>query len=563
MLKRISALLPPLAVGLLVAGAISAQQPSQTTVALQPGHTALTWSGAEPYAIANFEGTPVRKVHRFDAARQKWLSHVIGQDDSTLPELHLLPRVQYLLTSDKAHELTIPNPTAGINPRAALRFPPVPKDPLRFEAYWPNEDSPLEDLVVLRGEDERLSVEAWVAGGEGDVSVWWAIDGRVNHEGLASDDVELRPGGHDDGRLYAVDESGQVVVVGLPRVVRLPALDLPEMAYGVAAHLGYSDPVWIRLWGHFSHDKYTSEMLEAALEMIAHAGIELVRFDLSWQWLESRPGQLHLRGAEGFGLVFESVAAHGLEVMPIIGNGIPLWASGCDTLEYADDFDICNLHAVADLNEVQQWGRTASALFPEIRYWQVGNEPNLSFFWTGMDPWLYTKHLQAISLGIWYENPGAVIVAAGICCTLYETIAPAMNGVEFVEEMYVAGFGQYHDVNAIHYPYGDQPVRFLDRYLEVMRRYDDGEKPLWVTEMGNPWQDDLEFQAALIVEELTWLTQRTEVRAAFIYNFRSDADGTEYSNSGLVLHEYKGGFTPKPAYWAVREFITGKKPPEE
>ena len=561
--KRIYASLLVLAVA-LAAAAISADEPGDASVTLRAGYNTVTWSGAEPYAIANFEGTPITKVHRFDSAGQKWLSHLVGQDEATtLPERHLLPRVQYLLKSDAAHELTIPNPLADIDPLARLRFPPAPDDPLRFEAWWPNEDSPLEDLVVLRGEDERLSVEAWVEGGEGDVSVWWMIDGRVNHAGLASDDVDLLPGKHDGGKLFAVDESGQVAVVRLPRVVRLPELELPEMVYGITAHLQRSDPIWSRLWGTFDHDWYTSEMVGAALGMIARAGMEFVQFGLNWQWLEPTPGQLKQDGVIGYESVFQSVAEYGLEVMPTIYNGVPLWASGCDLWEFADEFDICNLRAARDRDEVQQWGRTASELFPQVRYWQVGNEPNLSFFWTDMDPWLYTKHLQAISLGIWYENPDAVIIAAGICCTLWESISPAMNGVEFVEEMYVAGFGQYHDVNAIHYPYGDQPVRFLDRYLEVMRRYGDGDKPLWVTEMGNPWQDDAEFQASLIVEELTWLTQRPEVSGAFIYNFRDHGAQESPPNSGLVLREYDDGFTPKASYWAVREFITGKKAPQE
>ena len=43
-------------------------------------------------------------------------------------------------------------------------FAAAPDDPLRFEAYWPNEDSPLEDLILLRSDDERLSVKAEVLG---------------------------------------------------------------------------------------------------------------------------------------------------------------------------------------------------------------------------------------------------------------------------------------------------------------------------------------------------------------------------------------------------------------
>ena len=107
--------------------------------------------------------------------------------EATLTELHLLPRVQYVLLADTQYEVTIPNPVAGLDPLTDLSLLGVPEDPLRILAYWPNKDSPLEDLVVLRGDDKRLSVRAEVSGGRGDVAVWWMIDGRVNHEGLESD----------------------------------------------------------------------------------------------------------------------------------------------------------------------------------------------------------------------------------------------------------------------------------------------------------------------------------------------------------------------------------------
>ena len=60
--------------------------------------------------------------------------------------------------------LTVPDPIAESIPRRTTRSAAVPDDPLRFEAWWPNEDSPLEDLILLRPDDERLSVKAEVAG---------------------------------------------------------------------------------------------------------------------------------------------------------------------------------------------------------------------------------------------------------------------------------------------------------------------------------------------------------------------------------------------------------------
>ena len=128
------------------------------TITLSRGWNVVTWNGAAPYAIADFADTPVTGVHRWDAVGQQWLSHIVGWDGASLPELHLLPRVQYLLIAEARHELDVPDAVAGVDPRAALRRAAPPDDPLRFDAYWPNEDSPLEDLVVLRGEGERLSV---------------------------------------------------------------------------------------------------------------------------------------------------------------------------------------------------------------------------------------------------------------------------------------------------------------------------------------------------------------------------------------------------------------------
>ena len=203
------------------------------TIALSPGRNVVTWNGSAPYPIADLADTPVTQIHRWDAVRQEWLTHLVGQDGATLPELHLLPRVQYLLFAEGTHELDVLDPIAEIDPRAALRRAGPPDDPLRFEAYWPTEDSPLEDLVVLRGEDERLSVRAEVAGGLGDAEVYWVIDGRLNHAGKASHDVALNPGKHDKAIVLAADRNGQVAVQSLPRVVKLPKLELPsQFLYG-------------------------------------------------------------------------------------------------------------------------------------------------------------------------------------------------------------------------------------------------------------------------------------------------------------------------------------------
>ena len=130
-----------------------ARADDESAIDLSGGYNVVTWNGAKPYALSNFDGTPITQIYRWDAVNQQWLSHVVGRPNSTLPELHLLPRVQYLILAERGHALAVADALGDVNPSVPLRFAPTPDDPLRFGAYFPNEDSPLSDLVVLRGEE--------------------------------------------------------------------------------------------------------------------------------------------------------------------------------------------------------------------------------------------------------------------------------------------------------------------------------------------------------------------------------------------------------------------------
>ena len=564
MSRRICALLLSAVVGLLVAGAISADEPGDASVTLRPGSNVVTWSGSEPYAIANFAGTPVRTVHRFDAVRQKWLGRAVGQSEATLPELHLLPRVQYLLVSGATHELMIPDPAADIDPLAALRFPPAPDDPLRFEAWWPNEDSPLEDLVVLRGEDERLSVEAWVAGGEGEIEAYWVLDGRVNHRGLASDDVELLPGKHDNARLFAVDESGRVAVARLPRVVKLPPLDrsATETRFGVV--------------GHFNDGRNYSSIaeVEASAELIKAAGMSIVRKDLSVYLTES--GRLVDFSPFGFDAILDVAHRNDLTILAIVGGSSPIWSSSLDKEHWGHWRGVSRHDPVSD----QQLGRQIARRWPRQLLFEIGNEPNLSLYGGFVDPHAWAEHHKAMALGIWYENPRAIIVSAGICCYGWGDVIQYMpdspypggggwiysDGIAFLEEAYDHGLGRFSDIIGVHpVPYTSQDnfraSQLLEQYIDVIDRRGDLDKPVWATELSTFLDEDSEKRGPYLVGELEFLSNHPRVRAAIIYNFRDKPPPTDTSVSGLVFGSYERGFTPKPEYWAVREFLTGKPPP--
>ena len=571
-----------LSIGLLAlfAAVIAASEyvvSSELKIELQPGYNAVTWNGAEPYAIGNFEDTPVTQIHRWDAVGQEWLSCFVGQDGATLPELHLLPRVQYLIVAETTYDLTAPDPLAGIDPHAALRYAAAPDDPLRFEAYWPNEDSPLEDLVVLRGEDERLSVKAEIAGGVGDASVWWMIDGRVNHAGLASDDVDLKPGGHDRGRLYAVDDADQVVVVAMPRIVRLPKLELPEMIYGVqsmadAVVTEFHPDIDYGPIQQFGGGNWPAVM--DSLDLVADGGFSHVRINLVWSNVLEPEGPI--RNLSRLDRLINEYASRGLAILAS-PQGTPEWTSSlgyprfsqhCDADADCYDFAASSPHLFADFvgSAAQRW--------PEIRFWQLREEPLFTTFWKSNDAWALLREIKAGALAIFHANPDAVVVAPG----LGPIGTDGKPGHQHLADWYEHGLKEWVDVIGFHpfmcpSEFGgrwqslETLYGWLDDLRATMSHYGDAAKPIWITStsVSTSLGVSLNTQERCLVALMEEMKERNDVTGFIIWQLLDEGtDPNDWNaNHGIVFHEFTdGAFTPKPSYWAIREYLTGKPPPE-
>src|SRR5207302_6380065 len=81
-----------------------------------------------------------------------------------------------------------------------------------------------------------------------------------------------------------------------------------------------------------------------------------------------------------------------------------------------------------------------------IRYWQVWNEPNISFYWPQPFDDGYTALLKASHDAIKAVDPSAQIVAAGLPNDSWNALV----------HLYAAGARPYLDVAAIH-PYTNKP----------------------------------------------------------------------------------------------------------
>ena len=527
----------------------SADEPA-AAVTLQPGLNTVTWIGAEPYAIRNLEGTPISQVHRFDSASGEYLTHLIGDDYATLPELHLLPRVQYLIHADEVYTLTIPNPIDGLDPAEPLRMPSARADPLRFEAYWPNHDSPLEDLILLRSDDQRLSVRTEIAGGVGEVNIWWALDGRINFQGEASDDIELLPGRHDQPRLYASDETGQVAVAELPRVVKLPPFKLAEpMIYGIntyGAEYGWYSDNW-------------PELQDAAARAIKAAGLSHVRISLTvdsiWEGPERTPGLWMTPRLDPF---FEVLQRHDLTPLPIAPIWFRAWLTSADITQRNPIYQWYHSNTTPrDLRDMQELSRAFARRWPHLDLYEFGNEMNINGHFLDVDPHAAVAYTKASALGVWYENPDAVVLSASLCCFWLGGVDPGfgVDGDVFLDAMYEAGFGPWHDIAGIHY----WDPGSIDRYRAVMARHGYANTPLWNTE-DHTGRGSEEDRVDRVLTQLRLTTARDDVHGILIYYFRDSATPSEthpYDHlMGIVGPDLvDGDWDYQTPYFAIQEFL--------
>jgi len=133
---------------------------------------------------------------------------------------------------------------------------------------------------------------------------------------------------------------------------------------------------------------------------------------------------------------------------------------------------------------------TLAARYPAVLYWEIWNEPNTTYFWRpSPDPARYVELLKRSYAAIKAVNPKAVVVLGGLSPGMGTGPVNPMSAASFLEAVYQNGGKNYFDAVGFH-PYKDgvSPDLYLADYVQsvhdVMTQYDDGNKQVWVTEIG-------------------------------------------------------------------------------
>ncbi len=313
--------------------------------------------------------------------------------------------------------------------------------------------------------------------------------------------------------------------------------------------------------------------VEKTLQMAQEAGIGWVKQQFPWEELEPKKGRYwddrqNRSTWEKYDRIVELAAQNGMQVIARLDRP-PAWSRKDNSLREAppDDFnDYGNfVHSVV------------SRYKGKIRYYVIWNEPNIRPEWGNQppDPAAYVRLLK-----IGYErakqaDPNAFILSAPLAQTL-ERSSNAMNDLDYLEQMYQNGAGQYFDIlfaNAYGFslPPEDPPdpqrlnFRRVELARQIMERYGDAQKPIWFNEFGwNASPDD--FQPG----NLSWGRVTEPQQAQYTVNAIRQAR-EEWPWAGIFciwyfrqagqIHPYQSdyyfrmvdvGFTPRLVYHSVK-----------
>lgn len=311
---------------------------------------------------------------------------------------------------------------------------------------------------------------------------------------------------------------------------------------------------------------------EETVRMAAEAGIGWAKQQFVWAEIEPQQGQYRW---DKYDALVDLCERYGIQVIARL-DGAPSWSRQDNSMpgRPPDDFE--------------QYGefvyQFVSHYRGRVRYIQVWNEPNLYIEWGNrpVDPAGYVDLLKVAHRRAKEADPNVYVLSAPLAITLGEPHPDpgkwrAMNDLQYLEEMYQAGAVDYFDIlsaNAfgMDLPPEDEPspgklnFRRVELQRQVMERYGDSNKAVWINEYG--WNAAPESFAP---EALIWQRVSEEQQADYalrgieygrenwpwagvfnIWYFRQ-VGNISPQDAGYYFRMVDVDFTPRRLYLAVKD----------
>jgi len=307
---------------------------------------------------------------------------------------------------------------------------------------------------------------------------------------------------------------------------------------------------------------------EQTLEMAQEAGIGWIKQQFSWEEIEPEKGQFDW---VKYDRIVNLAAQYGMQIIARLDRppewarqGNPIPASPPDDLEDYGDF-------------VYEFVRRYQGRINHVQIW---NEPNLSAEWgfQRVDAVAYTQLLKVAYRRAKDANPDVVVLSGPLAITLEDaSMRGNHNDLIFLEQMYEAGAGDHFDILSVNafgldLPPEDPPApdalnfRRVELHREIMERFGDEDKLIWINEYGwnsapDSFPDELltwervseTEQAEYTVQGIEWARENWPwLGVVNIWYFRQVGD-VPPDRAAYYFALVDPEFNPRPVYEAVRQ----------
>jgi hypothetical protein len=284
------------------------------------------------------------------------------------------------------------------------------------------------------------------------------------------------------------------------------------------------------------------------------SGARWIRFPLNWASIEpvnTTPANYNWSSLDSS--LSGAAAANMLALVTIDSN--PAWAA-------AD-----RSGAVNDLNDLTQFVGAAVARYPQIKYWELYNEPDNDIGAWGGKAVQYAAMMNAVYPVIKLANPAAQVVMGGIALDWFDTdplYTGTFDGV-FLDTFLNACAQPCFDIANFHYyavfrgrwaAYGRDLIGKAEYLRLRLNHYGFGSRPVMNTETGWAYLDsdpDSDWgsptvQARYVPKSFV----RGSAARLLLVNWYMWTDGQDPSQPGLLSND----LAERPAYFALQTVIS-------
>lgn len=216
-------------------------------------------------------------------------------------------------------------------------------------------------------------------------------------------------------------------------------------------------------------------------QLASNAGARLNRWEIRWDRVEPKRGQWNFSSDDA---AVSSSVKSGLDVLGIL-IGTPRWARAAGQKPGNGVPKGLSL-PIDDPGNV--WAgyvrQTVTHYSGMVHYWEIWNEPDLSFFWSGSSA-DYALLLQVAYQVIKAVDPSAKVVMAGMVAPDLAFVTQVLDALRL--DPSAARLHDFFDIFAWH-AYGNASAVFsnVTRLRTLLATHGQSSTPIWITEDGFP-----------------------------------------------------------------------------